>query len=200
MTKKSMPKRKSLSGDFYCSICLMNHPIQEAVSVKTCRHHCYCEETLQQYVSSQVNDAVTKIRCPHPQCNKYFRDDEVSNLTSRALFRKYKRFKTIKEYENYRECPACSTGTIEGSEKNPSIKCKNCSHCYCFIHGDGHKYKSCKEYEIEIQKSRETILKTTRACPWPSCKYRIEKNGGCPSMRCKCGRVRMTSITSVNPD
>ena len=180
---------------FSCAICLEDHLLGEKTSVNTCRLHFYCKESLAQYVLSKVNDAVTKIRCPAPGCMTYFRDSEVASLVTQEDMKKYKRFKLMKEHPDYRECSKCHTGTICGSVDKPDIKCEKCSLNFCFTHGDTHRKTKCVVYQQLQQvendnKSIETIARTTRLCPRKSCPYRIEKNGGCSSVQCRCGQVR----------
>jgi hypothetical protein len=188
-----MVKRKHAKVvEFSCAICLDNHSQATKTSVRTCRNHFFCKESLATYVRSNLHTVVTKdkIRCPSPGCMAYFRDKEISSLLTKEDFNKYKRFKTMAANEDYRECSQCHAGTVSGSADSPDITCQSCAFTFCFTHGDAHPHSTCAAYEDD-QKTDETIQRTTRLCPKRTCSYRIEKNGGCHMVQCRCGQVRL---------
>jgi hypothetical protein len=198
-----MGKRKhaQFAEEFNCAICLENHPKAEKKSVKTCRRHYFCEEVMKHHVRTKIADAVVKIRCPSPGCRAYFRDDEVALLVTKRDMHKYKRFQAMRDNENFRECSQCQAGTIDGSLEVPKIICKSCSHHFCLTHGDAHPHTTCTVYEnsaeVRSERSEVKIMETTRACPRKACMFRIEKNGGCPEMHCKCGQVSKGSMMTT---
>ena len=187
-----MSKRKCNEVDvFRCSICLDDHCVADKTSVRTCRSHFFCKKSLSEYVRRRVLEADTKIRCPYPNCKAFFRKNEIAKLTTNEDFQKYKRFRKMADNKNYRECSKCHSGTTSGSADMPDITCENCFNTYCFIHGDSHTNYTCENYlhEQNDLKSIDTIQRTTRPCPGKTCGYRIEKNGGCTSVKCRCGQV-----------
>ena len=189
-------KRESLESEgFECEICLEKHPHEEAISAKSCNKHWFCRDSLAQYIKTQLDSTCIKIRCPCFKCECYFLEDEIKSLAAKKDFKRYKRFQAMKRNPNYRECPKCFSSTLAGDECNMDITCENCSHKFCFLHENAHKIGKrsyCINYTNKVhdkdeKRSKLKIAKTTRKCPSANCVYRIERNGGCPIMKCFCG-------------
>lgn len=176
--------------NFDCAICLETHPVEEEASVASCHFHSFCKDSLKDYLLYQMSEGVLKIRCPADRCRTYFRDEEIEALvTSVDKVSKYKRMKLLAENEHYRECSKCLSVNSLGSLDQPNLTCSTCNHKFCFVHGDSHGGIDCTIDASEEKATAKTIKDTTRSCPKETCSYRIEKDGGCTSMICRCGQV-----------
>eukprot|EP00035_Acanthoeca_spectabilis_P009225 m.164391 g.164391 ORF g.164391 m.164391 type:complete len:509 (-) comp14654_c0_seq1:29-1555(-) len=85
------------------------------------------------------------------------------------------------------QCPTCNKPAI-GNPKHPDMECDSCSTRFCYYHGLDHGDQPCK---VKGPKLTERVRNWrwrkwhTRKCR--KCGFRIEKNGGCNHMTCRCG-------------
>eukprot|EP00736_Rhodelphis_marinus_P007325 Rmarinus@m.3911 len=102
---------------------------------------------------------------------------------------KYERFLKLKD-PNARACPHCDMVQI-GDPSQPNMTCLSCDYQYCFFHSNMHPGRRCKAKNGEAVSTRlrNGVWKSfnTRKCP--HCAQRIQKNGGCPCMTCRCGGI-----------
>lgn len=191
--------RQSSVPIFYCTICLENHPVSNCFACSNCNFpHKYCRESIKSFAETLINDGNIKIRCPgFGECEGFLSDQELQELfcDNESLWKKFQRFREIKENPNFRECPFCNHSYI-GDESHPEITCENCHQIYCFFHSNAHPNIKCHQYTKEQLKTQMKsylyIKSTTRNCP--SCSTPTEKNGGCNHMTCQhCHAVSLTS-------
>ena len=190
-----MSKRQLKSKpEHNCAICRETHPRKEMVSVKTCRSHSFCKDSMSAYLLFKIKMGEVKIRCPAIGCKAYFREKEIEKLTTSDGLKRYKRVKLLETDDEYRECSKCSELIHDGSVYQPEISCKHCNHKFCFVHGDAHPDMDCLTFLSSDIESEITIARTTKKCPRLTCPNRIEKYGGCHSMICRCGEVRQKNF------
>jgi hypothetical protein len=83
-------------------------------------------------------------------------------------------------------CTAQLTQPIPCSSAAPSMRCSNCSHTFCFTHGDSHPGKSCSQWardNLQSEKETEKAIKSfTKMCP--GCHVATQKSAGCNHMKC----------------
>jgi hypothetical protein len=175
---------------FYCSICLSNCNISEAISAQSCGKHKFCQVCTDTYLCSHIVDGELIFKCP--ECVSVFGEEEVKRIVSPDMFVRYLRFKQIKENPKYRECPKCFNSFITDNEKQSEIMCTECGVSYCSLHSLAHVGITCKEYlrkqQTEQKSSTNLINRVSRPCP--TCACDTEKAGGCNHMSCRqCGEV-----------
>lgn len=188
---------------YYCKICMEVCPIFDAAfplaecSSSSRRYgndaHLFCAECLRGYLTSQINDGTTRIKCPYERCMCVYNSSLLQAFVPPEIFQKFTRFQAVKSDPNYRECSTCQTSLpVPQPAENitcvtSSLTCKECSATSCYFHGDAHPRETCKAYTKRLMKktrtSQKMIRSTTKRCP--SCRIRTEKNGGCAHMHCK---------------
>lgn len=181
----------------YCSICLNNCKISESVSTQSCGEHKFCRPCIESYLSSHIIDGEVSFKCP--ECSKVFLYEEVKALVPQEIFKRFVRFKQIKENPNYRECPKCFHSFETNLEREFQIKCSECGVSYCSKHSLAHPGISCKEYlknqQVEEEPSKSLISRVSRPCP--NCGCDTEKAGGCNHMSCRqCGEVITRNVAT----
>jgi len=114
------------------------------------------------------------------------------------LFEKYQTKlirRTLNAEEDFVWClgRACTSGQYHtGGDERPMITCDVCKTKQCFRHKTlWHDGFTCMQWDLIGTKnaysdglSRKKIVTTTKACPGPGCKMRIEKWAGCFTMSC----------------
>jgi len=96
--------------------------------------------------------------------------------------------------QKYRECPNCKAPNTDGPTRfSNQLRCSQCSTTFCFVHGDAHRGRGCRQFERSLRRANASaeaanksyINQYTRKCPNKACKARIEKSRGCNHMTCK---------------
>eukprot|EP00730_Choanoeca_flexa_P004872 TRINITY_DN11828_c0_g1_i1.p1 TRINITY_DN11828_c0_g1~~TRINITY_DN11828_c0_g1_i1.p1 ORF type:complete len:537 (+),score=42.57 TRINITY_DN11828_c0_g1_i1:170-1780(+) len=85
-------------------------------------------------------------------------------------------------------CPNCNAIVTCRNLNQPQVRCQDCSTSFCFYHGLDHQGRHCpipRESAYRRFRSWLWLRANTRECP--NCHNRIQKNGGCPHMTCRCG-------------
>jgi len=177
---------------FLCGICLCQEDVRQAFTLPLCKHQ-FCRSCLSAYLTSQINDGHTDIRCPAVEGEANLRcqimlapRDVAANISDREVLAKFGRFRATKEYENMRACPKCSQ-LAEGSPEQPRIVCPRCNFVYCLVHSDAHPPDvSCEEFEqrnrVQDEASSAYVQQTSKNCP--GCGVRTHKFAGCNHMSC----------------
>eukprot|EP00966_Prymnesium_polylepis_P327513 7383386-Prymnesium_polylepis.2 len=107
---------------------------------------------------------------------------------------KFRRFVSMKTDSHYRECPSClAPNTKAPSRLSNQLRCTTCSHTFCYVHGDAHPGRGCRQYERTQRKaeaaSQAAISEYARRGPNRACRQPIEKAGGCNHMTCSACRT-----------
>jgi len=184
--------------DTTCEVCFEPTPVQ-----LPCCSAYVCEECTYNIVVVNVNDGVTSIPCPSPECDQLLmRDDILKLLNSRndlGIKDKYERFRLAKSSNDKEKvCPRCSWLTTIGTNKKPRrwkeadihITCEKCSLEWCFkCHAPWHTDISCKQFKHGNKDFRKWIagkdLKgNANGHHCPSCKIPIQRTTGCNHMTC----------------
>ncbi|PGG96696.1 hypothetical protein GX51_07695 [Blastomyces parvus] len=134
--------------------------------------------------------------CTCPQCNILLTESEIRSVLSRTTNALITR-KELESNPRWTWCLSitCSSGQIfpEGN-RSQKVDCFKCGASSCFLHGVPWHYKyTCGQYADKhpnaktLYSSEERIKRMTKKCPNSQCGWRIQKDGGCPHMRCtKC--------------
>ena len=192
------PRHPRVICNTTCEVCFEPTPVQ-----LPCCSAYVCDDCTYNIVVVNVNDGVTSIPCPSPECDQLLmRDDILKLLNSRndlGTKDKYERFRLSKS-SNDREkvCPRCSWLTTIGTDKKPRrwkevdihITCEKCSLEWCFkCHAPWHTDISCKDFKRGNKDFRKWIagkdLKgNANGYHCPSCKIPIQRTTGCNHMTC----------------
>ena len=105
--------------------------------------------------------------------------------------------KALESLPNFRWClgPNCSSGQIHRmGNAEPIMICNSCGFRMCFVHQiPWHRNGiSCAEWDLlagdeksQDAASAKLLKEITKACPSPSCGWRIQKIDGCDQMTCE---------------
>ena len=183
--------KAQVPSSYWCRLCLEQHQSNKQSFTLTSCSHTFCKKLLQKY---EVGLVYRKCICPC--CTANLDERDIKKLLPRRVLAGYIRRNILQQNPTYRECPFCDELCKDGGPDNKKIKCSNCARTFCYDHGNAHRPQMlCSTYEARFEAvqrpSLETVKATTRGCP--CCGVRIEKNGGCPYVRCRCGAVSAVS-------
>jgi hypothetical protein len=148
-------------------------------------------------ILDEHGEPIFGIRCPE-ECKGIMTSPEVLAATTpldHAVFKKAARKTKLDSTPGWRWCmnPKCDASQVH--TKGKICTCIECGARVCIpCDRPFHVNQTCKDYKTRVHskeevKSLEKISATTKACPNPTCRVRIEKNLGCTHMICKlwCG-------------
>ena len=181
-----------------CEVCF------ELTSVKRpCCSVNICDDCLHQIVVVNVNDGVTSISCPNPDCDQLLMRDEIITVlnTKQDLGTKdkYERFRLAKcSSDKEKVCPNCSWLTTIKTDKKARkwkesdihITCEKCELEWCFkCHAPWHKNITCKEFrrgnkDFKKWIAGKDVKGNANGHHCPSCKIPIQRSTGCNHMTC----------------
>jgi hypothetical protein len=200
--KKSAPQR------YECHHCLVEKGAQffpNHTPTSTCEHTIRtCKVCLRKWVTRQITDAsyvtedkeqtpVFGVRCPET-CDGVMLNHDVQAATTAnpyRLFIKMERRRKAETTPGWRWCmnPRGDAGQVH--EKGKVCKCSECGARACVpCDRPVHHGETCAAYMKRVHGDEDTkslgkIIATTKVCPNPACKVRIEKWLGCGSMICR---------------
>ncbi|CAD6905208.1 unnamed protein product [Tilletia laevis] len=144
---------------FYCSICLDDHKGRRCTRLLGCGH-VFCSDCLTDYVRVAIDEGLTEISCPDPECTKnsnsnrvdsekeeeeekkrIVSDSELLLLVGQELFGRFAamRKKTIAEADpTAAYCPVVGCGAVvlgrkedEGTSFEALRECEQCGFAFC---------------------------------------------------------------------
>ncbi len=180
---------------FECKICLSNVAVQERAHFRECtnRQHDCCIDCTRYWIKERVESGhVFSLSCSRRamvDCSAHLTDDEVLQFSDIETFRKYQRFKMMREDDTIRECPQCGhlcrPQMLQG-EINAEMICPQCRCNFCYYHSNAHAGRPCDEYSRQISKQMKEMesgaLADTKQCP--KCGVHTVKTSGCNHMTC----------------
>jgi hypothetical protein len=185
---------------FQCGICWRHFLFARKIKFQTCvDKHKFCASCCCRYLNVKVDNGVTEINCPGWNCSALVAEKEVQNNLPTARFQKFKRFMSMANDSNYRECDTCEK-VLHFKEGVKVCQCIHCKVSFCFDHGeikrptlqtdpntntDSLTCDLCTAPDETKSQARDfasfyTIKLISKKCP--QCGVPIQKNGGCDSM------------------
>ena len=217
LANSNRPKRKSFyetgqssssnqqddkGTSFLCEICFEPKSRNECFSIKGC-DHAYCRECMAKYVASKLQDNVSTIRCPVPECvggllelehcrcilpKEVF--DRWGNALCEALILGSQKF-----YCPYKDCSALLLNDTDasGSVVITESVCPNCWRMFCAqCNVPWHSGINCAQFQNlnQDERQREDIMLINLAQDksWircPTCRFYVDKSSGCMFMKCR---------------
>lgn len=202
-SSSSKPNNQNGSFEFTCEICAEPKSGNESFSIRGC-DHAYCTECMAKYVASKLQDNITSIRCPVPECVEGLLEpeqcrsilpkdvfDRWGNALCEALIPGSQKF-----YCPFKDCSALLLD--DTSESGDSIRESQCPYCrrlfcaQCKV--PWHSGIDCAQFQKLHQNERERedimLLNLAQNKNWsrcPSCRFYVDKNQGCMFIKCRCG-------------
>merc|ERR1712137_1021553 len=176
-----------------CTICSLDVTSDQMYTLKSCGHS-FCEDCWGTYLSIQINEGQSFIKCAHMDCKALVSEEEVRALVSPEIYQKYCTFfmhSFVNNNANIKWCPApgCGNAVTSDMVNGNTVTCA-CSYRFCFrCSEEAHQPASCeqlREWKRNCQDESETnnwIAANTQDCP--KCGLPTEKNGGCNHMTCR---------------
>jgi hypothetical protein len=188
-----------------CPICLgyLANIAQQDLMSMSCGHQ-FCKECCRQFVEHAFNNAVLsdeylQTTCPIPECNQVLTQVEIEQVAPHLLPEYHNRM--LHSFVNanrgtmrwcvgpncrHQVAVACWRGLFPGGRNNNGgvsvATCGDCQTKFCFRCGQAPHDDYCEaDWEPMLVDRNRPI----RNCP--KCNIKIEKNGGCNHMYCKCG-------------
>ena len=160
-----------------------------------CNEHFFCKNCWNGYLTSQINDGNTNMRCMDPKCTKH-----VTYSFIRTLFNKNPKIlckyftwiiNSFVQYKNtYKYCPNPKCELISFNNDDENKTTCTCGTTFCFsCHQNYHFPASCSVINLWNKKCNKDsenalwLMENTKNCP--KCKISIEKNHGCNHMTCE---------------
>ncbi|KAF6162112.1 hypothetical protein GIB67_008241 [Kingdonia uniflora] len=194
-------EEESVDSSFTCEIC-----IEPVVSNKKFKYrqkrsctHPYCVDCISKYIEVKVDDNVSEIKCPDPNCDEFFESVLCQSILPVRVFEKWcdvlcnaAVLRWERTYCPYRDCSALILN--ECGEKIKKSKCPSCKKLFCFkCNVPWHSGYQCHESR-EMRDTNDVLFGTLaernkwRRCP--SCNHFVELRSGCLAVRCSSGRGR----------
>lgn len=151
-------------------------------------HKC-CHGCVSQFIAARVEDGMTVMPCPcgFADCAHELPQDSVAGLANAETARTFAALVALYKSPNSRQCPTCHF-VLKGNPKKPDMECTRCNTKFCFHHWLDHPDRPCKIKSVgAVQSLRNWRWRACNTRKCRVCDFRIEKNGGCAHMTCRCG-------------
>ncbi|KAB2633925.1 E3 ubiquitin-protein ligase RNF217 [Pyrus ussuriensis x Pyrus communis] len=153
--------------DFVCTICVEHKEAHERFDIKICSH-AYCTDCMVNYVASKLQENITSIRCPVPDCVGLLEPEYCRPILLRRCL------------IGGEDCSAMLID--DGTEVVRQSGCPNCWRMFCAqCKVPWHEGIKCEEF-LKLNKDereKEDIIS-------PKCRFYVEKSVGCMFMMCRC--------------
>ncbi len=166
-----------------------------------CGHGDCCKECLIQHINHPLNEKVAGgLICPNKECKQKLTDNDVRTVlvNNKEMIDKYNDylmhlyFMDLMMKGQAKHCPTPNCNgwyEVEGSVIETDYECPLCHQHYCsncqLQHDAMTSCDAAKRAAQPGMSNADWIEQNTKPCP--KCGNRIEKNGGCPYVYCRCG-------------
>ena len=198
------PVEDTIVAEPRCQICMEDlvDIQQEDLMSMSCDHK-FCRDCWRQFVEHAFNNAVLtdeylQTTCPIPDCNQVVTEMEIEQVAPHLLPEYQNRMLhsfVDGNRETMRWCVGpdckdqvavqCRWGLFPRRQNNDNVSVAVCGDCqtqFCFRCGQAPHDDHCEADREPLPVDKNKPVKNC-----PKCNIRIEKNGGCNHMRCKCG-------------
>ncbi|CDW86670.1 ibr domain containing protein [Stylonychia lemnae] len=126
------------------------------------------------------------LKCPEGSCSQVIPLEIIQELMSNNMLDKLKRLQLnveVSKSNNKKFCPIPDCENIlEGKYDTTKIKCSKCKNEVCYkCQIKWHQGQTCKQAQTELYKDWANEIGAHKC---PQCQAPVEKNAGCPHMRC----------------
>ncbi|PQQ14212.1 E3 ubiquitin-protein ligase RNF144A-like [Prunus yedoensis var. nudiflora] len=201
---KNIEHVPAVNNNFVCNICFEPKAAYQWFDIKNCSHG-YCTECMVNYVASNLQENVTTIRCPDPDCALgSIEPEDCDWILPQEVFERWESAlceaaipSSQKFYCPFRDCSAMLIIDDDGSEVVRQSQCPHCRRLFCAkCKVAWHAEMECWEFQElnDDERGREDIqlknlanMEDWKRCP--NCKFYVEKNTGCNFMKCRCRAI-----------
>ncbi|KAK9948170.1 hypothetical protein M0R45_003757 [Rubus argutus] len=183
---------------FFCEICAEPKSRDESFGIKDCSHS-YCTECMIKYVASKLQENITSIKCPVPDCKGLLEPEYCRPILPPEVFERWGNalceaviLGSEKFYCPYKDCSGMLID--DGKEVIRQSECPNCRRMFCAqCKVPWHAGINCAEFQKlnKDEREKEDIMlrKLAQNKKWkrcPKCRFYVEKAEGCMFMMCRC--------------
>lgn len=193
----SNSKPKNEDPSFVCEICFETKSSHESFGIKNCSH-VYCTDCVVNYVDSKLQENVTSIGCPIPNCIGLLDPEYCRLILKPEMFEKWGRglCEAVIHGSQKFYCPFkdCSAMLIDDAvEVVRDSECPNCNRMFCAqCKVPWHAGIECAEFKKLNKNERENedimLRNLAQKNQWrrcPKCRFYVERSLGCDAMRCR---------------
>ncbi|KAM2313855.1 hypothetical protein ACFX1S_026954 [Malus domestica] len=203
-----------------CTICVEHKEAHDRFDLKNCSH-AYCTDCIVNYVASKLQDNITSIRCPVPNCIGLLEPEYCRPILPPEVFYRWGSalceaviLGSEKFYCPYKDCSAILID--DGTEVVRQSVCPNCWRMFCAqSKAPWHEGIKCEEFlklnKDEREKEDIMLMDLAQKQQWrrcPKCRFYVEKSVGCMFMKMygcrtafcyRCGDVLMDNHNHYCP-
>ncbi|XP_068338932.1 E3 ubiquitin-protein ligase RSL1-like [Pyrus communis] len=193
VTESGQSSNSKSVPDFVCEICVDHKSGIELFRIENCSHG-YCTDCMVKYVVSKLQENITSIRCPVPDCIGLLEPEYCRPILPREVFDRWGTamceaviLGSEKFYCPYKDCSAMLID--DGSEVVRQSECPNCWRMFCaHCKVPWHEGIDCEEF-VRLNKEDIMLMNLAKEKQWPrcpNCRFFVEKSVGCMFMMCRC--------------
>lgn len=187
--------------EYDCSVCFDTKT--EYIALPNCGHY-FCSDCWSDSLTASIKTGqVYQLKCMYQGCPEFVPDEIVKKVVAPDVYSKFEGFLATKFVDmntKMRWCISNGCGKVVSEsnlEGNAQVGKCSCGTVFCWNVKCGalaHSPASCKDWErwqeqtnSEDLLDRKWVLENTKKCN--KCNNRIEKQGGCFMMTCRCGHL-----------
>ncbi|CAH9070801.1 unnamed protein product [Cuscuta europaea] len=187
---------------FLCGICFDYKPSSQMFKNGKCNHS-FCSACMAKYVTSQINQNIVKVTCPHPNCPLEQNPKYLHPILPRKVIDKWNTaicestiLASQKTYCPFKDCSVLLVD--DGREVVTRCECPSCHRLFCAqCRVPWHaSVTSCEEYQRmkrrryvdqDLDNKFFNLAKDMKWRKCPYCNMFVQRDGGCEHMACRCG-------------
>ncbi|XP_060972220.1 E3 ubiquitin-protein ligase RSL1 [Cannabis sativa] len=191
----------------FCPICTEPKTTREMFRNDNCSHS-YCSDCIGRYVVLKIQDNISMVKCPHPNCRGVLEPQLCRSIVPEQVFGRWENalcesliLGAKKIYCPFKDCLAMMV--VDDGEMSVTVsECPGCHRLFCAqCNVSWHEGTECGEFQRVSGKSGSTkisssekedkmVLELAKKKQWrrcPSCCFFVEKTEGCLHISCRCG-------------
>lgn len=180
-----------------CEICAEDKSANELFGIQKCSHS-YCTDCVVNYVSSKLQENITSISCPVPDCRGSLAPEHCQPILPPEVFDRWLSalcealvLESEKFYCPFKDCSAMLMD--DGKEVIQESECPECRRLFCAqCKVSWHAGIDCVEFQKLNKDDREkedimlrNLAQTEKWRRCTNCQYYVEKSDGCSYMKCR---------------
>ncbi|KAM3306773.1 E3 ubiquitin-protein ligase RSL1-like [Capsicum chacoense] len=187
---------------FTCDICVEEKSIVEIFKIMGCNHS-YCKNCIVKYISSKLQENISRISCPVTGCNGELEPQNCGSILPNDVFIRWgdalcESMILVSErfYCPFKDCSALLIDECAGENKViDQSECLECRRLFCAkCKVPWHSGFVCEEFDKFNNDEREVeglqLMQLVKNQEWqrcPSCRMYVGRSEGCAQMKCRCG-------------
>ncbi|KAM3239359.1 hypothetical protein P3L10_014393 [Capsicum annuum] len=185
---------------FTCDICVDEKSIVEIFKIMGCNHS-YCKNCIVKYISSKLQENISRISCPVTGCNGELEPQNCGSILPNDVFVRWgdalcESMILVSErfYCPFKDCSALLIDECAGENKViDQSECPECRRLFCAkCKVPWHSGFVCEEFDKFNNDERVIeglqLMQLVKNQEWqrcPSCRMYVGRSEGCAQMKCR---------------